>query len=356
MHVLVCRNPGDLALEDQPLPIRGDGEVLVKPRRIGICGTDYHIYEGNQPFLSYPRVMGHELAVEVVEVPIGSKLKIGQICVVNPYLSCGHCVACRQGKPNCCTTISVLGVHRDGGMTGLLSLPEKNLIPAEGLGVDECAMVEFLAIGAHAIRRGATSSSDRALIIGAGPIGLGAALFASLSGARVTLLDRDQGRLDAARGLFAVDHAILADDGVADAVRAITAGDGFDIVFDATGNRESIERGFNFVAHGGRYVLVSVVKGDITFTDSDFHRRELSLFASRNAATEDFERVIDAIRAGHAPAAKWITHRTTLAGAAVDLPKWAAGRGSVIKAVIEADCRHTGEARRVPGAPVQTPM
>ncbi|MEO6394579.1 MAG: zinc-binding alcohol dehydrogenase family protein [Devosia sp.] len=309
--------------------------MLVKPLRIGICGTDYHIYGGNQPFLTYPRVMGHELAVKVVEAPPGSSFAPGQICVVNPYLSCGECVACRAGKPNCCVRIAVLGVHRDGGMTELLTLPPQNLIAGGGLTADECAMVEFLAIGAHAVRRGTVSSSDRALVIGAGPIGLGVGLFASLAGAAVTMMDREQERLDVASTLFACTETIRAGEDSADAIDARTGGEGFDVVFDATGSRESIETAFAYVASGGRYVLVSVVKGTITFTDSEFHRKELALIGSRNATLVDFEKVMEAIRAGKALPEKWITHRTSLHGAIHDLPLWASRKTGLVKAVLE---------------------
>ncbi len=335
MDTLVCVKPGELQLVQRPLPGRGAGEVLVKPVRVGICGTDYHIYEGNQPFLSYPRVMGHELAVEVVEASPESGFAIGQTCVVNPYLSCGRCIACRQGKPNCCVNIAVLGVHRDGGMTGLLSLPPQNLIAAGGLSADECAMVEFLAIGAHAVRRGMVGPQDRALVIGAGPIGLGVGLFASLSGATVTMMDREARRLDVASTLFHSRPGILAG---ADAVAAIsqeTQGEGFEIVFDATGSPQSIEDAFAYVASGGRFVLVSVVKGQIAFTDAEFHRKEMSVIGSRNATMEDFNRVLAAMAAGHASAGKWITHRTTLSDAVSDLPKWAKHKTDLIKAVIE---------------------
>lgn len=335
MDTLVCVKPGELRIVRRPLPARGAGEVLVKPVRIGICGTDYHIYEGNQPFLSYPRVMGHELAVEVVEAQPGSGFATGQICVVNPYLSCGRCIACRKGKPNCCVEIAVLGVHRDGGMTGLLSLPPQNLIGTDGLSADECAMVEFLAIGAHAVRRGMVASGDRALVIGAGPIGLGVGLFASLSGATVTMMDRVQDRLDAAASLFSCAPGILAEGDPKAAVAERTQGEGFDIVFDATGSRQSIETAFAYVASGGRYVLVSVVKGDIVFTDSEFHRKEMTLLGSRNATNEDFERVIGAIVAGRVPADKWITHRTSLEGAVRNLPVWAQSKTGLIKAVVE---------------------
>jgi 2-desacetyl-2-hydroxyethyl bacteriochlorophyllide A dehydrogenase len=308
--------------------------VLVRPRRIGICGTDYHIYEGKHPFLQYPRVMGHELAVEVVE-PGTSKLRAGEICVVNPYLSCGSCIACRKGKPNCCTRISVLGVHQDGGMQELISVPEANLISAPGLSIDGCATVEFLAIGAHAVRRGGVMSEDIALVIGAGPIGLGTALFAKLAGAaKVALVDRDAERAKSTAAIIGVD-AITFGDGLNQSVADYTLGNGFDVVFDATGNQSSMQRGFDFVAHGGRYVLVSVVKDQITFSDPDFHRRELTLLGSRNATSEDFARVISAIREGKVPLDKIITHRTGLVEAVRDLPLWAHEKTGLIKALIE---------------------
>lgn len=335
MDALVCVKPGELRVMQRARAERAPGEVLVKPLRVGICGTDYHIYEGNQPFLNYPRVMGHELAVEVVEAETGSGFATGDVCVVNPYLSCGECAACRKGKPNCCMRIAVLGVHRDGGMASLLSLPPTNLIAAGGLSADECAMVEFLAIGAHAVRRSMATSGERVLVIGAGPIGLGVGLFASLTGGSVTMMDRDQERLDAATNLFETSGTILAAGDIPNLVRDATDGDGFDVVYDATGSRQSIEDAFAFVANGGRYVLVSVVKGDITFTDADFHRKELTLMGSRNATTEDFERVIDAIRAGRVPSGRWITHRTSLEGAVSDLPRWASHKVGLIKAVIE---------------------
>jgi 2-desacetyl-2-hydroxyethyl bacteriochlorophyllide A dehydrogenase len=312
------------------------GEALVRPRRIGICGTDFHIYQGKHPYLQYPRVMGHELAVEVLEAPADSGFATGELCVVNPYISCGHCVACRAGKPNCCVTIAVLGVHRDGGMTELLSLPAGNLVHAGGLSADQSATVEFLAIGAHAVRRGSVAARDRVLVVGVGPIGLGVAIFAQLSGASVAVYDRDAARLADAVSVSGV-MALPAGDDVADSARAFTDGDGFDVVFDATGNARSMEKGFDLVAHGGRYVLVSVVRETITFADPDFHGKEMTLLGSRNASAEDFERVIAAIRSGAVPVDRLITHRTHLADAVRDLPAWATDKSGLIKALIEID-------------------
>ncbi|MCG6858489.1 MAG: zinc-binding alcohol dehydrogenase family protein [Salaquimonas sp.] len=334
MDALVCSEPGRLELVRRPAPEITPDSALVRPRRVGICGTDYHIYEGKHPFLQYPRVMGHELAVEIVQAPEGSGFAPGEICVVNPYLSCGHCVACRAGKPNCCANISVLGVHQDGGMAGLLSVPPGNLIPAEGLSADQCAAVEFLAIGAHAVRRGGVAKRDRVLVVGIGPIGLGVSLFARLSGAKVAACDRDPERLAVAREIADIDTIVAGDDPLAE-IDAHTNGEGFDVVFDATGNPQAMERGFDYVGHGGRYVLVSVVNEPLTFLDPDFHRKEMTLLGSRNATMEDFEHVMAAIRTGAVPVERLITHRTTLADAAADIPRWAADKTGLIKAMIE---------------------
>ncbi len=315
--------------------MQGD-QALVRPLRVGICGTDYHIFEGKHPFLQYPRVMGHELAVEVVEAPPGSPARVGEVCVVNPYISCGRCIACRAGKPNCCVEISVLGVHRDGGMTGLFVLPAANLVRAESLSADQCATVEFLAIGAHAVRRGSIGAKDNVLVVGTGPIGLGVALFARVAGARVLLFDRDSERAQTAASIAGVS-TLPAEGDPLEVARASTGGNGFDVVLDATGSAKAMEAGFDFVAHGGRYVLVSVIKDSITFKDPDFHRKEMTLFGSRNATSTDFEQVIGAIRNGDVQVDRLITHRTSLADAVHDIPRWAAEKAGLVKALIQLD-------------------
>ena len=336
MEALVCRKPGELALEERPEPQRATGDALVRIRCVGICGTDYHIYEGSHPYLQYPRIMGHELAAEIVEAPAGSRLRPGDLVVVNPYIACGTCNACRKGKPNCCVNIAVLGVHRDGGMTQLISVPETNLYPADGLSPDQAATVEFLAIGAHGVSRaGSSIQSGRTLVIGAGPIGIGAAIFAAIAGSAVTLMDRESERLEEAARLIGARATIAADAQAAETVAEITKGEGFDTVIDATGNRASMEAGFGYVAHGGVYVLVSVVRENVTFADPEFHKRETTLLASRNALKADFETVIAAIAAGKVPISNLITHRTTLAGATSDLARWATDKRGLIKALID---------------------
>ncbi|WP_105381403.1 zinc-binding alcohol dehydrogenase family protein [Neorhizobium alkalisoli] len=334
MLTIICDEPGKLSAIDRPKPVRGESEVLLKLRRIGVCGTDLHIFTGNQPYLSYPRVMGHELAATVEEAPAGSRLSPGDTVSIIPYISCGRCSACLKGKTNCCRNIGVLGVHRDGGMTEYLSLPEEFVLKAEGLSLDQTAMVEFLAIGAHAITRARVQSGQKVLVVGAGPIGLSVAIFAQLDGGDVTIIDSRADRLEFASRHLGISSTVTLGDGDAEQLSAATDGDFFDVVFDATGNPKAMERGFGFVGHGGTYVLVSIVSSDISFSDPEFHKRETSLLGSRNATRADFERVMQAMRAGQVPDAL-ITHRMALS----EVPERFAGltdpSAGVVKALVE---------------------
>ena len=337
MRAAVCRTPGELAIEERPLAERREGEVLVQISRIGLCGTDYHIYEGLHPYLNYPRVIGHELSARVVEVSPGSGCKPGDSVVVIPYLVCGTCVACRKGKTNCCTTLACLGVHRDGGMCERISLPEANLFPAEGLSLDDAAMVEFLAIGAHAVRRSQIKPGDRTLVVGAGPIGIGVALFAGNAGGNVTLMDRVPAILDLAGRITGITSTVLSGENAAEQVAAITAGENFDVVFDATGNGPAMEKSFDYAASGGAYVLVGVVKDRLSFSHPDFHRRELTLMGSRNATREDFETVAAAMRAGRIPTSAMNTHHCALEDLPTAMPEWIHNRAGVVKAMVRMD-------------------
>ncbi len=336
MKAVLCHEPGVLELVERPSPGAPEaGWVRLAVSHVGICGTDYHIFEGKHPFLEYPRVMGHEISATVVEAGEGVAMAVGTPVVVNPYLSCGTCVACRQDKPNCCTNIKVLGVHTDGAFCDEITVPAGNLYAVEGVSLEAAATTEFLAIGAHAVRRSMAQAGSRSLVIGAGPIGLGAAIFSRISGHEVTLLDTSQERLQMAADRFGFSSSIVAGEGTADAVRAKTGGDGFDVVFDATGYGPSMEKAFSFVAHGGALVLVSVVKDDIRFSDPEFHKREMMVIGSRNATRVDFEHVAESIAKGLVPVEQLITHRTTLANAPRDLARWAHEKSGLIKAVIK---------------------
>ena len=335
MKSLICDAPGQLSLVDRPEPVLAAGEVLLRVRRVGVCGTDYHIFQGNQPFLRYPRVMGHELAAEVLESPPDSGLAPGQPVYVIPYLSCGHCRACRKGLTNCCRAISVLGVHQDGGMAELLAVPAGNVVAADGISLDQAAMVEFLAIGAHGIRRAAVAAGETVLVVGAGPIGLAAMIFARARGAHVTALDTRADRLAFARDVIGVAATALASPTIRDTLAEATAGEFFDAVVDATGNAQSMQDSLGYLGHGGRYALLGIVPGDLVFSDPELHKRETTLLASRNALPEDFAEVVARMRDGGVPTAALHTHTAPLADAATSFTSWLKPEAGVIKAIIE---------------------
>jgi 2-desacetyl-2-hydroxyethyl bacteriochlorophyllide A dehydrogenase len=326
--------PGKLVLDTCDMPVAGVGEALVRIRRVGICGTDFHIVRGTQPYLSYPRVPGHELAGEIVASAEGSFWQPGmQVCVM-PYHSCGTCIACRTGKANCCADIRVLGVHKDGGLAEYLAIDERYLIAADGLSLDEIAMVEFLSIGRHAVRRATLRAGERALVVGAGPIGMAAAFFAVRSGAQVTVVDGNATRVALCVDRLGVEQGEVLGAETAKRLSVLTDGEFFDCVFDATGNAAAIETGFAYVAHGGRYVLVSIVNADIRFSDPEFHKREMSLLGSRNATHEDFAHVIDVLRAGEFPLDAVISHTLPFAEVPEAIARLMQPDAGVIKALV----------------------
>ena len=333
MRVVVCQAPFTVRIADLPEPKAGEKELLVRIRRVGLCGTDFHIFAGRHPFLSYPRVMGHELAGEIENAPKSSPFRKGQIVAINPYLDCGVCLACRRGKPNACANIRVLGVHVDGGMCDLIAVPERAVIDATGLTLDQAAMLEFLAIGAHAVGRARLAPGDRVLVVGAGPIGIATSLFARLDGATITLADTRQSRLDYASAHLGLDQTVAAGPELAAILAELTGGEMFDIVFDATGSLAAMAQSLAFVAHGGTLVLVGVAQGDLVYADPEFHKRETTLLASRNALARDFKRVIAAMRAGDIPSHALHTHSLLAEELPERIPLLIAEADNVLKAI-----------------------
>ena len=334
MRALLCANPGDLQIVERAKPLVKLGEARVRLRRAGVCGTDLHIFDGTQPYFQYPRIIGHELAGEIEEAGAGVALKPGQRVAIIPYLSCGACVACRRGKSNCCQRLSVLGVHIDGGMADYICVPSANLVAADDVTLDQAAMIEFLAIGAHAVDRGAVARGNRVLVAGAGPIGVACMIFAKLRGASVTALDPREDRLGFCAREIAVD-CVRASAEARSELSRLTDGDFYDCVFDATGNAKAMNAGFDYVAHGGSYVLVSIVRDTISFADPEFHKRETTLLSSRNATRRDFDDVLAAMRGGLIPTGALATHRAPLDEAPARFPLWIRPETGVIKAIIE---------------------
>lgn len=336
MKTIVCKEPNQFEVREDERPSPAKGECLLRIRRIGICGTDLHAYRGEQPYFTYPRVLGHELSGDIEEIGFGVEgLSPGDPVVIVPYKSCGTCVACRQGKTNCCVSLSIIGVHQDGGMSEFIVMPATHLLKADGLKLEQMAIVECLAIGAHAVRRAQFEKGQTALVIGAGPIGMGIMQFARLAGARVIAMDIAPQRLSFCQDKLGAHHTIDARNDADEQLRALTDGEYPSVVFDATGSVKSMMNAFQFVAHAGTYVLVSLVKADISFNDPEFHKREMTLLSSRNATREDMEHVIEAMRSGDIETETFITHRVPFDSMVDSFESWLNPETGVIKAMVE---------------------
>jgi 2-desacetyl-2-hydroxyethyl bacteriochlorophyllide A dehydrogenase len=321
MRQIVLERPGQFQ-EQFAAPMEANpGEALVRIHRVGICGTDLHAFAGRQPFFTYPRILGHELGVEVISAPPNQReIGTGARCAVEPYISCGHCHACRANRPNCCESLKVLGVHCEGGMRPFISVPVELLHKSDKLSLEQLALVETLGIGAHAVQRSGIREGEEVLVVGAGPIGLAVIQFARAAGARVRMLEISEPR-----------RAFVEQLGVP----TMTAFDGrlADVVFDATGNPQAMEASFDYPAHGGRLVFVGLVQGRISFDDPQFHRRELTVLSSRNSC-HDFPNIIRMIEDGRIDTSPWITCRMGLDEVPTQFPLLRQ-QPNLVKAMIE---------------------
>ncbi len=314
------------------------GQVLVRTHRMGICGTDLSGYLGKFPFFRYPRVPGHELGVEVLSVGDGVvNVKPGDRCSVEPYMNCGSCFACRRGQGNCCSSLNVIGVMIDGGLCERFLIRADKLHPSAKLSCEQLALVETLAIGCHATDRGASGKGDHVLIIGAGPIGLATLEFTRLTGATVTVMDMVASRLEFCQKQYGIQNTILfKGDGTEVAqMQAITGGDMFVVVTDATGNKYSMASAMKYVAHSGSLVYVGITTEEITFTHPTLHRPEMTLKASRNAMPADFTRIIRLIEEGTINTTPWITHRTPFDQMIDEFESFTRPETGVLKAIVD---------------------
>lgn len=315
MKKLVCTEPGIFVYEEEAIPKPGKGESLLRIRKIGICGTDIHAFAGNQPFFTYPRVLGHEVAADYVEGDAAGFITGDKVTVI-PYFTEGKDIASRMGKPNCTNDMRVLGVHIDGAMAEYAVVPSHALRKAKGLDYDDLVLVEPLSIGAHGVQRGGIIAGENVLVVGAGPIGLGIIALAHIAGGKVISLDMDEARLAYAKELGAAHTISAKDSDVYEQISAITNGDMPTLLFDATGNTFAINNTFQYMAHGARYVLVGLQKEEIHFCHPEFHKREGTLMSSRNALSSDFEYVMQRLGDKSLKAEQFITRRVSFDKAA----------------------------------------
>jgi alcohol dehydrogenase len=326
-------------LEAAEAPRPGAGEVLVRTHCVGICGTDISSYLGKFPFFSYPRIPGHELGIEVLQVGPGvTNVRPGDRCAVEPYLNNPRSFASRRGLSNCCQELSVLGVHTDGGMRERFVVRADKLHTSKSLSFEQLALVETLAIGCHAVQRAAPRLGEHLVIIGAGPIGLATLEFARLAEANVTIMDMNAERLEFCRRAYDVKHTVLSTGkgSELEPLREITGGELYPIVVDATGSAKSMSHALNYVAHGGTLVYVGITTQEISFPHPLMHAREMTIKSSRNALPDDFRRIIRLIEEGRIDTAPWITHRTTFDEISHVFDSFTKPETGVIKAMVAA--------------------
>lgn len=329
MRTVTLERPGRFTFGETAQPeAAGPGEALVRALTVGICGTDLHAFEGTQPFFSYPRILGHELAVEVVSVGEGvAGLKPGDRCAVNPYVTCGVCEACRRGRTNCCARMSVFGVHTDGGMRDVFALPAKLLYPCGRLAPAQIPLVETLSVGCHAVGRAGVAPGDRAIVIGAGPIGLSVVEFLRAAGADIAVVEKMPERLDFAARHYGLkryfpSHAEARQDSPSW------------LVFDCTGDRESMEEAIQLLEQGGKLIFVGLVNEKVSLFDPDLHRREATILASRNSTPDEHQRVLHLMETREMDVSAWPTEITRPEKMQERFPLWARREAGIVKAVI----------------------
>jgi 2-desacetyl-2-hydroxyethyl bacteriochlorophyllide A dehydrogenase len=337
MKALVCKEPGVLEYEDREKPVLSEGQAIIRIERIGICGTDLHAFEGTQPFFSYPRVLGHELSGELVEIDVTGPFKKGDKVTLVPYFPCGSCIACRMGNFNCCVNIRGAGVHIDGGMTELISVPVNALVSGNDLDPDMLALVEPFSISTHAVNKAGIQKDEYVLVTGAGPIGLAAMEMSRIAGGRVIAMDVAEQRLAFCREILKIEYVINALNNPEDRIKEITGGDGPTVIIDATGNKNAIMKDFNMLAHGGRIVMVGIQREQICFSHPEFHKRETILMSSRNAFKSEFEFVVKCMRNNLLNVSSYVTHRTKFTTLKDEFRNWLDPKSGIIKAIVEMD-------------------
>lgn len=323
MRQISLNLPGEFVERHVPVPQANPGEALICVERVGICGSDFHAFDGSHPAYTYPRVLGHEVSCVVVEAPPNRfGIKAGDRCALEPYLSCGDCHACRMERPNCCENLKLYGVHMDGGMQGFLSAPLHLLHKSEKLSLDQLALVETLGIGAHAVTRSGLQPAEEVLVVGAGPIGIGVIQFAHAAGASVSVVEKSERRRKFVERLGFPCYA-EAGERVAHAV------------FDATGSPRAMSASLSHVAAGGKLIFVGLTSSPVSLDDALFHRREVTIYASRNSCNQ-FPRIIKLIEDGKIDTSPWITDRLTLSSVVGEF-KLLLRRKSLIKAIVDLE-------------------
>lgn len=299
MKSVYLESPNNIKIKEVEKPVRKENEALIKIKSVGICGSDIGAYRGVNPLVSYPRIIGHELAGEVVEIGENSKgIKPGDKVIIDPYIYCGKCYPCSIGRTNCCTDLKVLGVHIDGGMVEFFTHPSELLwkVP-DNISWEQVPAAEPLTIALHAIHRTKVTAGEHVVIIGAGAIGLLAALSAIAYDANPILLDIVDERLSFANGI-GIKHTINAmDKDAVEKIKQITNGRMAEVVIEASGSNAAIRNTLDYVSNAGRVALTGWPKKETSLPTNLFTMKEIDIRGSRTSAGE-FEEALKLISEG----------------------------------------------------------
>jgi threonine dehydrogenase-like Zn-dependent dehydrogenase len=332
MKALLLRGPGELQIVDIPEPGPKTGNLLLKVEMVGLCGTDLNSFRGRNPLVTYPRVLGHEIAATVVEG--NATIAPGTHVSVSPYTSCGVCPSCRRGHENACRDNQTFGVQRDGAITELLSVAAAKVYPST-LSFKELALVEPLTVGFHAVARGRVQSTDTVAVFGCGGIGLGAIAGAAFRGARVIAIDLDDAKLETARLAGATELIHTSREDLRVRLRELTSGDGPDVMIEAIGLPETFRIAVEEVAFTGRVVYIGYAKETVAYETRLFVQKELDIMGSRNALPEDFHEVIKMLGTGKFPVAQAVTAIALLDQAPAIFSQWSANPAAFTKILIQ---------------------
>ena len=337
MKAIQITQPFELNVIDVEKPVCGEGEVLLRIRYVGFCGSDLNTWRGGNAMAKAGVVPGHEVGAEIAAVGPGvpETLRPGMTVTVNPYTACGHCMACRNGRSNACEFNETLGVQRDGAMREYFVLPWEKVIVTEGLSAKDCALVEPLSVGFHAVARAQVKEKDVVAVFGCGMIGMGAIIGAALRGATVVAMDIDDEKLKVAEAVGAKYTVNTAYEDVQEGISEMTNGLLADVVIEAVGSPVTQQLAIAIVGFTGRAVFIGYAKDQTTFRTADFVKKELNLMGSRNAQPEDFQAVIDYLKQGTCPYDKLITSVVKPEEAAEAMRHWHENPGKVFRILVE---------------------
>jgi len=336
MKALVLHKPGHGSVETVPEPVAGDGDVLLKVRMVGFCGSDLNSFRGLNPLVSFPRIPGHEVAATVLQANSRSGLPVGTDVAISPYTSCGTCASCRRGRPNACQFNKTLGVQRDGALTELIVTPPEKLYPAK-LTTKQLCLVEPLTVGFHAVSRGRITAQDVVLIMGCGGVGLGAVAASSSRGARTICVDVDDEKLDLARAAGGAHTINTRRESLHEQLLELTEGRGPDVVIEAIGTPATFRTAVEEVAFTGRVVYIGYAKEPVSYETRLFVQKELDILGSRNAQPEDFHAVIGLLESHKFPVDQAVSLVVSLSEAADALRSWSENPSQFKKILVSLD-------------------